>query len=252
LQRGRFAAARHLVENCGEEMRTRPERAEGAELFDYDNSSAGSFSAMRTRYLIDTDDWSGSPNTLKVEVAGVIVAELASDFAAAYGALRHGEINTAVESVKRARESNKRFVAAAIAAGVPAESPMRRVPIIEEDQLNGLLLLRQGERASGLALLARAAAAEKEIPMEFGPPSLDKPANELLGDVLLDLARPQEARTAFEAAQVLAPGRGQSLIGLLNCARLLNDTELARSVEARLSRVGLREALAHNGKEHKR
>ena len=87
--------------------------------------------------------------------------------------------------------------------------------------------------------------------MEFGPPSLDKPANELLGEVLLDLGQPQEARTAFEAAQVLAPGRGQSLIGLLHCAHLLNDTELAGSAEARLSRVRLREALAANGKERK-
>ena len=248
LQQGRFADARRLVEKCGEEMRNRPETATGADLLDYDNTSAGSFSVMRTRYLIDSNDWSGSVVGLKVNVAGVVAAEFTRDFADAYGAARYGKIDTAVEAVKRAKDSSERFVAAAIAAGIPAESPMRRVPMIEQDELNGLLLLRQGETASGLALLAKAAAAEKDIPMEFGPPSLDKPANELLGEALLDLGRPQEARAAFEAAQVLAPGRGQSLIGLSTCARVLKDTELAQSSEARLAKVGLREALAGKAK----
>jgi hypothetical protein len=80
--------------------------------------------------------------------------------------------------------------------------------------------------------------------MEYGPPSLAKPANELLGEVLLDLDRPQETCAAFEAAQILAPGRGQSLIGLSACAVALEDRELAASVDARLGKVGLREALS--------
>jgi tetratricopeptide (TPR) repeat protein len=248
LQQGRFADARRLVENCCEEMRNRSETATGADLLDYDNTSAGSFSEMRTRYLIDSGDWSGSMNGLKVNVVGVVVAEFTRDFADAYRAARYGKIDTAVEAVTRAKDSGERLVAAAIAAGIPAENPMRRVPMIEQDQLNGLLLLRQGQTASGLALLAKAAAAEKDIPMEFGPPSLDKPANELLGEVLLDHGRAHEARAAFESAQILAPGRGQSLIGLSECARVLKDTELAQSVDARLARVGLREALAGNGK----
>jgi len=118
------------------------------------------------------------------------------------------------------------------------------VPMIQQDELKGLLLLRQGDVAGGVALLSKAAAAEKAIPMEYGPPSLAKPANELLGEVLLDLDRPQEARAAFEAAQTLAPGRGQSLIGLSKCAAALEDRELAASVDARLAKVGLREALS--------
>jgi cytochrome c-type biogenesis protein CcmH/NrfG len=72
--------------------------------------------------------------------------------------------------------------------------------------------------------------------MEFGPPSLDKPANELLGEVLLEVGRAREARAAFEAAQVLAPGRRQSLVGLAKCAELLHDSELAASIEARLKK----------------
>jgi tetratricopeptide (TPR) repeat protein len=251
LQQGRFADARRLVENCGEEMRDRPGTATGAGVLEYDNTSAGSFSAMRTRYLIDSGDWSGSVNDLKVAVAGVVAAEFTRDFADAYHAARFGTTSVAVEAVKRAKDSSERFVAAAVGAGIPAESPMRRVPVIEQDQLNGLLLLRQGKTDSGLTLLAKAATAEKEIPMEYGPPSLSKPANELFGETLLEHGRTREARAAFEAAQILAPGRGQSLIGLSECARVLRDTELAASVDARLAKVRLREAFADKGSGHR-
>jgi predicted negative regulator of RcsB-dependent stress response len=41
---------------------------------------------------------------------------------------------------------------------------------------------------------------------------------ELLGEVLLDAGRPDEARAAFEAALARAPGRAPSLRGLARAA----------------------------------
>src|SRR5262249_36047302 len=150
-----------------------------------DETSAGSFSAMRARYLIDTADWSGSVATATAGIESVLVAENTRDFADAYGAARRPKPADAADAVPRASKSAERFLAAAAGEGLPAETPVRRVPGIQQDELNGLLLLRQGDSTGGLALLAKAAAAEKAIPMEFGPPLLAKPANELLGEVLL-------------------------------------------------------------------
>ena len=243
LQQGRFADARRLVEKCGDELRTHPYKAPDGDLLDYDNSSAASFAVMRTRYLIDSQEWSGPVKALEVNTGGLVAAEQTRDFAEAYGAVRYGKLEAATQAVRRANDSAKRYLDAAIAAGSPADSPMRIVLTVAQDELQGLLLLRKSDQRDGLALLERAAAGEKAIPMEFGPPSLDKPANELLGEMLLELGRAPEARSAFEAAQVLAPGRGQSLIGLASCARLLKDTELGASVDARLAQVKLREAL---------
>ena len=62
--------------------------------------------------------------------------------------------------------------------------------------------------------------------------------------LLLEQGRAKEACAAFEAAQVLAPGRGHSLLGLSKCARQLGNTEVADNAEARLAKVRLREALA--------
>lgn len=248
LQQGRFADARRLVEGCGEEMRSRPvmpEHEMGPQsALDYDSSSAASFAVMRSRYLIDSGDWSEPVAAMKVNVENLITAEFTRDWTDAYGAVRFGKLDAAAAAVERAKNSIKRYVAAATAAGVTAEDPAQRVPTIEQWQLDGLLLLKRGRTKEALALLSEAAAGERASPMEFGPPSLDKPANELLGEVLMELGRAKEACEAFQAAQVLAPGRGQSLLGLSKCSRQLGNTELADSVDARLAKVRLREALA--------
>jgi tetratricopeptide (TPR) repeat protein len=75
-------------------------------------------------------------------------------------------------------------------------------------------LLRAGRTDDGLAALRRAAETERTMPAEFGPPLVEKPSFELLGDELLRLGRRAEAAAAYEAALALAPGRRLSLRGL--------------------------------------
>jgi tetratricopeptide (TPR) repeat protein len=248
LQQGRFADARRLTDGCAEEMRghpVMPEHEMGAQsALDSDSSSAASFAVMRSRYLIDSGDWSGPVAAMKVNVESLITAEFTRDWTDAYGAVRFGKLDAAVAAIERAKNSTKRYVAAATAAGLATDAPSQRMAKIEQQQLDGLLLLKRGRTNEGIALLSEAAAGERASPMEFGPPSLDKPANELLGEVLLEHGRAKEACAAFEAAQVLAPGRGQSLIGLSKCARQLGNTEVADNADARLAKVRLREAIA--------
>jgi tetratricopeptide (TPR) repeat protein len=248
LQQGRFNDARRMIDGCSEEMRSHPvmpEHEMGAQsALDSDSSSAASFAVMRSRYLIDSGDWSGPVAAMKVNVDGLITAELTRDWVDAYGAVRFGKLDAAVAAIERSKNSAKRYVAAATAAGIAADAPAQRLAKIEQQQLDGLLLLKRGRTKEGIALLSEAAAGERASPMEFGPPSLDKPANELLGEVLLEQGRTKAACLAFESAQMLAPGRGQSLIGLSKCARQLGNTEVADNADARLAKVRLREALA--------
>jgi tetratricopeptide (TPR) repeat protein len=247
LQQGRFADARRLVDGCAAEMRSHPvmpEHEMGPQsALDSDSSSAASFAVMRSRYLIDSGEWSGPVAAIQVNVGNLISAEFTRDWTDAYGAVRYGKLDAATAAIARSKDSTKRYVAAATAAGIAPEDPAQRLPKIEQQQLDGLLLLKRGRSKEGVALVSEAAAGERAIPMEFGPPSLDKPANELLGEVLLELGRTKEACEAFQAAQAIAPGRGQSLMGLAKCARQLGNSELADSADARLAKVRLREAL---------
>jgi hypothetical protein len=97
---------------------------------------------------------------------------------------------------------------------VAPEHARYRIPAIEMALLDGQLALRRGEREAALALFRQAAQQEQALEMDFGPPVLVQPATEWLGNVLLQLQRPAEARKAFEAANVLAPGRSAVREGL--------------------------------------
>jgi predicted RNA polymerase sigma factor len=81
-------------------------------------------------------------------------------------------------------------------------------------QASALERFHSGDAEVGLAQLRAAAEAERTIPVEFGPPQVEKPSNELLGDLLSRLGRRAEAAQAYEAALALAPGRRLASRGL--------------------------------------
>jgi len=55
---------------------------------------------------------------------------------------------------------------------------------------------------------------EETLPIAFGPPTIDKPTYELLGEFLLRRGRKDEARAAFQRALARTPGRRLLLAGL--------------------------------------
>ena len=89
------------------------------------------------------------------------------------------------------------------------ESQERDIRIM---QVESLILIEEGETEQGLAVLNDAVAAESELPVDFGPPSIVKPSYELLGDVMSDLGRYDEAIDAYEMQLVRTPNRRLSRI----------------------------------------
>jgi len=81
-------------------------------------------------------------------------------------------------------------------------------------QAEAVSALAEGHVEEGIALLRKAAEAEAALPPPFGPPALQKPSYELLGDELLALGHKAEAAAAYRAALVAAPNRRLSVLGL--------------------------------------
>ena len=109
-------------------------------------------------------------------------------------------------------------IADLIREALPQERPAdvdtpRRLKVVLL-QAEGLEKLADGKAAAGLAALRAAADAEAAIPAGFGPPLIEKPSQELLGDVLLRLGRFDDAARAYEAALAAAPNRRLSVRGL--------------------------------------
>lgn len=75
-------------------------------------------------------------------------------------------------------------------------------------------MLAAGKSTEGLAALRAAAEREKALPALFGPPMLQKPSWELLGDELLAVGDKVGAAAAYKESLKLQPGRRLSLAGL--------------------------------------
>jgi hypothetical protein len=81
-------------------------------------------------------------------------------------------------------------------------------------QVDALQLALTGQREEALALLRKAAASERAMPFEFGPPFIQKPTHELLAEQLSALKKTAEASEAYRVVLARAPGRTTSVEGL--------------------------------------
>jgi tetratricopeptide (TPR) repeat protein len=94
--------------------------------------------------------------------------------------------------------------------------------------------LRRDSKADAVATLRKAAAREDALPFEFGPPEIEKPSHELLGEVLLAMGQAAEARHEFELALKRTPGRSLTLLDLARACRAAGDSAAATSAYRQL------------------
>jgi len=106
--------------------------------------------------------------------------------------------------------------------GSSEESYVQRADVLEK-QLQAKIWFAEGKRTEAIALIRKAAEMEEAMPLAFGPPFVDKPTQEILGEMLLTTERPVEAEEAFRAALARAPLRTASLLGLMRSARLVGN-----------------------------
>ena len=81
-------------------------------------------------------------------------------------------------------------------------------------ELQAAIQSARGKHDGAVALLRQATSAEDALAYAFGPPEIDKPSHELLGEELLLLKRGTDARVEFQKALHTAPRRPMALRGL--------------------------------------
>ncbi len=227
LQQGRVEAARTMVKNC--------------------QATGGAWIGMRTRYVLDTEEWTGEIASLTTgppQPAGVFTYE----FTNAFIAVRRGDLTAARAAQAKMQQARKTIEAASkpadpAHAGMPGMSmppadagPIGRLRILS-DEITAMIRHKEGASAEAVDLLRKAAALEDTLPFEFGPPFIDKPSYELLGEILLEANQPKEARVAFEKALSRTPERTQALAGLMKAAAQSGDTKKEAEIRARLAAI---------------
>jgi hypothetical protein len=174
----------------------------------YPEGSTASWADMAVRVGIETGKW---PKWLELPSGKMTYARFLED----YGRVLAGRHDAqAAEAALSAMKADRDGLAANFAKEFPDDS--QTMPWIDRAVAQGeaVSALANGRTDEGLSLLREAAEAEAALPPPFGPPALQKPSYEMLGDELLGLGRKAEAAEAYRRALAAAPGRRLSLAGL--------------------------------------
>src|SRR5699024_8248438 len=115
-------------------------------------------------------------------------------YATAYENLRRGDTSSIGATIARMHR-----MAAAMMSGEMARMMPEMVgqANVVETELSAMTDSRRGQLGDAITKLTRAAAQEDSLPFEFGPPEIEKPSHELLGEMLLAAGRPADARREF-------------------------------------------------------
>ena len=217
LQQGRTADARRVLEGC----RGAAEKAAAAAADPKNPAHVGmsgmsmngmspamgavdSYAGMRAHFLIATQQWNDEVARWTMPPGDYPFGEGSFDYTNAIAAIHRGDLAAAREAIARVEKDGPRCIALMEKMGA---MDGHEVVDIYNGELHAILAAAEGKTTEAVTELRQMAEKEHKMPLEFGPPSIEKPTDELLGELLLQLHRPAEAREAFVTALSRTPGR---------------------------------------------
>jgi tetratricopeptide (TPR) repeat protein len=217
LQQGRLDDARMLMEHCQAQARPAP-----GDPRDPDNSSLGSAVAMWARYVIDARAWSGAVVRWTPTFGDAAAPQATWAFTRGLAAAMRGDLQAARAAEDTFERTRAHLVAEIGRAAEPdpndAEYEKRLGVLGLELQAAIQLAGAPPDSDAAIRLLDRATALEDSMAFAFGPPDVNLPSHELLGEVLLARGQFPQAARALEAALRRTPGR-VSVVRALQRAR---------------------------------
>ena len=219
LQQGRVEDARRILDGCRQTAEQAAAAAADPKDPAHDRMAgmmmsgispammlAGSYAGMRAHFLFDTQLWNDEVARWKLPSGEFPFPQLDFDYTDTLVAIRRGDRVAAREAFSRAESSLPRLKAW-MEQQKMKKPDMTETVAVAMDEMRAALAAAEGKPEDAVKDLERTAARERALPLEFGPPNLEKPSDELLGELLLQLHRPAEAREAFQSALARAPGR---------------------------------------------
>ena len=215
LQLGRDADARRVVEDA------RSVKTPGPAL-----AALYALAAIPARYAVERGAWQEAA-TLPSQENPFRFTVAITHFARALGAVRSGDLAAADRDVQEL---------ARIADALKAVNNAYWSAEVEVQRLGAAAWVAhaRGNRGEALGLMRASAELEAKSEKSAVSPGRLVPANELLGDMLLEQGRPAEALAAYEQSQVRDPNRYRSLYGAGQAAVHAGNRDKARYYFSRL------------------
>jgi len=185
LQAGNVGEAKQVLKKCYERVKRSPT-----------SSEKWHFSVMKAHQVVDTQNWK-KINTWTSNYQPDTNGSRNYFFTIGYAAIKNGNTERAEEFLNKLEQTE--------------QSSERDIQI---KQLEGLLQVEKGNTEKGIEILRKAVAAEFELPIDFGPPTIVKPSAELLADVYMALGNQKLAKEYYQKQLERTPKRRLTQLGL--------------------------------------
>jgi len=196
--------------------------------------SAGVFAlaAIPARYALERGAWAEAAK-LEPHVSKFPYTEALTHFARAIGAARTRDTATIRSSLEALEKIQHQLVQA-------NEGYWAGQADIQRRSASAWLAFVERREADALAEMRAAATLEDSTEKSAVTPGPLAPARELLGEMLLELEEPAQARKEFEATLKKEPNRFRAVFGAARAASLAGDRAAARRYQEQLLRIGVR------------
>ena len=184
--------------------------------------SAGVFAlaAIPARYALERGAWAEAAK-LEPHPSKFPYSEALTYFARAIGAAHIGDPATVRSAIEALQKIEIQLTRA-------KESYWAEQTDIQRRAASAWLSFAEGHQAGALAEMRAAAVLEDRTEKSAVTPGPLAPARELLGEMLLELKEPAQARTEFEATLKKEPNRFRAMYGAARAASLTGDRVAAR------------------------
>lgn len=188
------------------------------------SETAFHLASSQARYILERRDWNAAVQAVPREPAtieqnGFWLAEAIARFVHGLGAAHLGKLDEA----RAERAQLQGLEDAARKAGDEARA--RTIQILGLE-LSAWRAHMEGKVESSVGLMIEASELEPSTPMNAAPLL---PANELLGDMLMEQEQAPAALVAYQRSLDRHPRRFNSLLGAARAARTVGDEALARA-----------------------
>jgi len=225
IQLGRYRCAQNTVDIIAAQYQALPDKktapdtpelqsrhVRGRTIYAVPDRVVYGYFDMLTRLLVESDRWD--------EAARLPLVVTSRDFVAV-------KLQWEAKAAAVRRDAGAAKAAAAKLVSLsqePGQHPFAQLIIrMQAKEAEGFAAEAAGDADTAVAKLKEAVAIEDSIDDSSQPPYPAIPANELCGNLLLELNRPAEASTYFQKALLRTPNRPKIVLGLARAAHAQGD-----------------------------
>jgi len=239
LQQGRFERALELLKVAYGEAQAEIKAPADRMILDPDRSLTGSVVQMWMRYVIETRAWDNEVANWSFNSGDAFDPNLNISFTRAMQAANSGLVAQVDQYLGQFR--GLKLELEGIISSQQEQAPtdllyLERLVVMEQELLAAMELAR-GESTLAVHHASEASRLEGKMPFSFGPPFVDLPAAEYLGDVLLGSRKYPDAVIAYEIQLERSRQKSHSLLGLAQAQAKLGNEAEARFTREKLERI---------------